>query len=79
MSKSKISLTAAKVFSDIIYETLQQTTNSENRRTLVNLNDNIIKAKYRDGLISYEVMEAMTQCFERERIDMGIPSLDIAE
>ena len=76
MSKSKISLTAAKVFSDIIYETLLQCKTSDERRTLVNLNDNIIKAKYRDELISYEVMEEMIECFNREREEFP---LDLAQ
>jgi len=69
MSKSKVSKSAAKVISDIIYETLKQCKTADERRTLVNLNDQIIKARYADESISYESCEIMIDCFKREKVE----------
>ena len=71
MAKSKISVTAAKVISDIIYETLKNCTNVEQRRAIVELNNQIIKKRYEDEDISYESCEAMINCFDRERVALG--------
>ena len=67
MAKSKISKTAAKVVSDLLYETLQECKSPEQRAVLVALNDKIIKRRYETQDISYESCEAMIDCFDRER------------
>ena len=67
MSKSKVSITAAKVISDIIYETLKKCQNVEQRRALITLNDEIIKSRHQDETMGYEQQEIMINCFERER------------
>ena len=68
MRKSKISKTAAKVISDAIYDTLKCCNNPDERRTLVNLNNNIIK-QWNIGNVSMESVDIMVDCFDRERAD----------
>ena len=69
MAKSKISKTAAKVFSDLLYETLKQCRTPEQREVLINLNDNIIRRRYKEEDISYESCDTMINCFDRERAE----------
>ncbi len=67
MRKSKISKTAANVFSDILFETLKKCETAEERKVLINLNNEIIKQRYQNETISYESSEIMINCFDRER------------
>jgi len=70
MRKSKVSKTAAKVLSDAIYDTLKCCANADERRTLVNLNNNIIK-QWDLGNVSMESVDIMVDCFDRERAERG--------
>ena len=70
MRKSKISKTAANVFSDIMYETLKKCKTADERRVLINLNDEIIKQRYQNETIGDDSCEIMINCFDRERADL---------